>query len=209
MVKMKRVFVSALSVCVLTIAAAAPASATGQIYGNYGGYAPQPYSSPRPYGAPAGPVYGDPYRAGPPVYSYDRGYRSCEGDRVAGTIIGGILGGVIGNNIGGRHRHHGHWGHHGRHGRGGATVAGVLLGGIAGNALGGAACRDRVEYAPQPYAYGNAYAAPGYGYGPQQGYGGPQYDEGYGPEGYGPDDGAYGEEGYNEDYDPDAPYDGR
>lgn len=194
---MKQVLVSALGVCVLTLAAAAPASATGQIYGNYGGYGPQTYGAPQPYGPPAGPVYGDPYRAGPPAYSYDRGYRNCEGDRVAGTIIGGILGGVIGNNVGGRHRHHGHWGHHGHGGRGAATVAGVLLGGIAGNAIGGAGCRDRVGYAPQPYAYGNTYPAPGYG---------PQYDEGYGPddEGYG-----YGDEGYSEDYDPDAPYDGR
>lgn len=180
---MKKLALSALSVGVLMIAAAAPAHATGQIYGNYGQYV-----APPAYGAPAyGPGYGGPYRAGPPAYAYERrDYRSCEGDRVAGTIIGGILGGVIGNNIGGGHRHHGHWGHHGHHGRGGATVAGVLLGGLAGNAIGSAACRDRDE---APVYYGNAYAAPTYG---------PQYDEDYGPQ--------YGED-YDQGYDPDAPYD--
>ena len=181
---MKKLVLSALAVGVLTIGAAAPAYATGQIYGSYGQYA-----APPAYGAPA---YG-PYRAGPSAYAYGRrDYRSCEGDRVAGTIIGGVLGGIIGNNVGGGH--HRHWGHHG-HGRGGATVAGVLLGGLAGNAIGSASCRDR-EYAPQPYAggyYGNTYAGPGYA---------PQYDdEGPGYDDQGP--------GYDEGYDEgdDAPYD--
>lgn len=179
---MNKVLLSALAAGALTIAGAGPAFA-GQVYGNYG-----QHNAPQTYGAPSyGPGYGGTYRAGPPVYAYDRGgYRNCDGDRVAGTILGGVLGGIIGNNVGGRHRH---WGHHG-HGRGGATVAGVLLGGLAGNAIAGSTCRDR-DYAPQSYGngyYGNAYASPQYDDE------GPGYDEGY-------------DEGYDGEYDPDAPYD--
>ncbi|MBP6013251.1 MAG: hypothetical protein KBA31_13575 [Alphaproteobacteria bacterium] len=181
---MTKFVLSALAAGAMSVIAAAPAFA-GQIYGNYG-----QYNAPPTYAAPAyGPAYAQPYRAGP-AYGYERNdYRSCEGDRVAGTIIGGVIGGIIGNNIGRGHRH-GHWGHR-RHGNGGATVAGVLFGGLAGNAIASGSCRDRA-YAPQAYAtpyYGNAYAAPAYG---------PQYDEGYGPQ--------Y-DEGYDEGYDPDAPYD--
>ncbi len=187
---MKKVLFSALAAGALTVAATGPAFA-GQVYGDYG-----QYNAPQTYGAPSyGPGYGAPYRAGPPAYAYGRdGYRNCEGDRVAGTIIGGVLGGIIGNNIGRGHRHR-HWGHRG-HGRGGATVAGVLLGGLAGNAIASGSCRDR-EYAPQSYGngyYGNAYAAPQYQ---------PQYDD----EGPGYDQGPGYDEEYDEGYDPDAPYD--
>lgn len=190
---MKKVLVSVFAVGALAVAGASPAFA-GQVYGNYG----------QGYGAPSyGPAPGyDPYRAGPPAYAYGgRGHRNCEGDRVAGTIIGGVLGGIIGNNVGRGHRHH-HWHGHRHGGRGPATVAGVILGGIAGNAIAGGACRDRSDrhYAPGPYGNANyGYAGPRYE---------PQYDDDYGPQGYGPQqgDGPQYDEGYDEGYDPDAPY---
>lgn len=182
---MTKALVSVFAAGALFLGAAAPAFATGQIYGNYGqGAAPQNYGAPA-YGAPAygPPVYGQPYNAGPPVYAY-RDDRDCRGESVAGTLIGGVLGGVIGSNLARGRHYHGWHGYH-RSSRGPATVAGVLLGSFAGNAIASSACNSRGGYAPAPY---------GYGYAPQ--YAGPQYDDG--PD-YGYDD---------ESYDPDAPYGG-
>jgi surface antigen len=72
------VFKSVITACAavsLTILAAAPASATGAVYGDYGQY-----------------------QAPPP----NRGHRSssCDADVAVGTGLGAIVGGVIGNQFG-------------------------------------------------------------------------------------------------------------
>jgi uncharacterized protein YcfJ len=172
---MAKMLVSVIAAGALVLGAA-PAFATGKIYGNYGqGPAPQNYGGPA-YGQPvyAQPAYGAPTHAGP-VYSYRD--RDCAGETVAGTLIGGVLGGVIGSNLARGHHYHGWHGY--RHSdRGPATVAGVLLGGIAGNAIARSSCDGR-------------------GYGPQVQYVGPYYGGAYGPGPY--DDDGYG--AYGDDYD--------
>ncbi len=57
---------------------AAPAFATGQVYGNYG--------------------QGQPYQGGP--YQGQPNYSNCDTDVAVGTGLGMIVGGIIGNQFG-------------------------------------------------------------------------------------------------------------
>ena len=65
---------TAFAAASLTVLAAAPASATGQVYGDYGTYQPQPH------------------RGG-----HHANRSSCDTDVAVGTGLGAVVGGVIGN----------------------------------------------------------------------------------------------------------------
>jgi len=68
---------TAFAAASLTVLAAAPASATGQVYGDYGTYQPQPH------------------RGG-----HHANRSSCDTDVAVGTGLGAVVGGVIGNQFG-------------------------------------------------------------------------------------------------------------
>jgi surface antigen len=68
---------AAIAATVFTIAAASPAMATGQVYGDYGRQS-----------------YNGPYQGPAPAYS------NCEPDVAIGTGLGAVVGGVIGNQFG-------------------------------------------------------------------------------------------------------------